>query len=101
MAILLTKETNTTPILVKGSNIELDSVYVRIVFVCNLDGSLTINFNTYLNHTLFLEGKEIETDIKNITYNFVINEFETQSLETALNYMFGVFTELGYSASII
>jgi len=101
MALLLTKQTNTTPILIKGSNIELDSLYVRIIFICNLDGSLTVTYNTYLNHDLFLENKTIDTDVKNTTYNFVISETETQSLETALNYMWQVFTDLGYNTTII
>jgi hypothetical protein len=48
-----------------------------------------------------LAGKEIATDIQNMTYNFVILETETQSLEVALLYMQTVFTELGYNAAIV
>jgi hypothetical protein len=48
-----------------------------------------------------LAGKEIATDIQNMTYNFVILETETQSLEVALLYMQTVFTELGYNATIV
>lgn len=99
MGLLLTK--NTTQINVKGTDIELNSVYVRIVFTCNLDGSLSVTYKTYLNHDGFLAGKEIATDIMNIPYDFVILTTETQSLETALNYMHTVFTELGYTATII
>jgi hypothetical protein len=99
MALLLSK--NTTQINVQGTDIELSSVYVRIVFTCQLDGSLTITYKTYLNFDQFLAGKEIATDIQNMTYNFVILETETQSLEVALLYMQQVFIELGYTAEIV
>jgi hypothetical protein len=48
-----------------------------------------------------LLGKEIATDIVNMTYNFVILETETQSLEVALLYMQQVFIDLGYTAEIV
>jgi hypothetical protein len=99
MALLPSK--NTTQINVQGTDIELTSVYVRIVFTCQLDGSLTITYKTYLNFDSFLTGKEIATDIINMTYNFVILETETQSLEVALLYMQQVFIELGYTAEIV
>jgi len=99
MALLLSK--NTTQINVQGTDIELSSVYVRIVFTCQLDGSLTITYKTYLNHDAFLAGKEIATDIVNMTYNFVISGIETQSLEVALLYMQQVFIKLGYNAAIV
>jgi hypothetical protein len=99
MALLLSK--NTTQINVQGTDIELSSVYVRIVFTCQLDGSLTITYKTYLNHDAFLAGKEIATDIVNMTYNFVISGIETQSLEVALLYMQQVFIGLGYNAAIV
>ena len=99
MALLLTK--NTTQINVQGTDIELTSVYVRIVFTCQLDGSLTITYKTYQDFAAFLAGKEIATDIQNMTYNFVILETETQSLEVALLYIQTVFTELGYNAAIV
>ena len=99
MALLLSK--NTTQINVQGTDIELSSVYVRIVFTCQLDGSLTITYKTYQDFAAFLAGKEIATDIQNMTYNFVILETETQSLETALLYMRTAFSELGYTAEIV
>jgi hypothetical protein len=99
MALLLSK--NTTQINVQGTDIELSSVYVRIVFTCQLDGSLTITYKTFQDFAAFLAGKEISTDIQNMTYNFVILETETQSLEVALLYMQTAFSELGYTAEIV
>jgi hypothetical protein len=99
MALLLSK--NTTQINVQGTDIELSSVYLRIVFTCQLDGSLTITYKTFQDFAAFLAGKEIATNIQNMTYNFVILETETQSLETALLYMRTAFSELGYTAEIV
>jgi hypothetical protein len=99
MALLLSK--NTTQINVQGTDIELSSVYVRIVFTCQLDGSLTITYKTFQDFAAFIAGKEIATDIQNMTYNFVILETETQSLEVALLYMQTAFSELGYTAEIV
>jgi hypothetical protein len=99
MALLLSK--NTTQINVKGTDIELSSVYVRIVFICNLDGSLTVTYKTYQNADAYLAGKEISTDVINMTYNYVILPTETQSLDIALLYMQNEFTQLGYNAIIV
>lgn len=99
MALQLSK--NTKAILVQGTDIELTSIYVRIIFTCNLDGSLTVTYKTYLNADAYLAGKEIATDVVNMTYNFVILPTETQSLETALLYMQNEFILLGYNAAII
>jgi len=99
MALQLSK--NTKAILVQGTEIELTEIYVRIVFTCNLDGSLTITYKTYQNADAYLAGKEIATDVINITYNFVILPTETQSLETALLYMQNEFIQLGYNAIVV
>ena len=99
MALLLSK--NTTQINVKGTDIELSSVYVRIVFTCNLDGSLTVTYKTYQNADAYLAGKEIATDVINMTYNYVILPTETQSLDIALLYMQNEFSQLGYNAIIV
>lgn len=99
MALQLSKNTKT--ILVQGTDIELTDIYVRIVFTCNLDGSLTVTYKTYQNTDAYLAGKEIATDLVNMTYNFVILPTETQSLETALLYMQNEFINLGYNAIVV
>lgn len=99
MALQLSK--NTKPILVQGTDIELVSIYVRIIFTCNIDGSLTVNYKTYLNADAYLAGKEIATDVVNMTYNFVILETETQSLDTAFLYLQMAFINLGYNAIVV
>jgi hypothetical protein len=99
MALQLSK--NTTPILVQGTDIELTEIYVRIVFTCNLDGSITVTYKTYQNADAYLAGKEISTDVINMTYNYVLLPTETQSLDIALLYMQNEFIQLGYNATIV
>ena len=99
MGLLLTK--NTKQINVKGTDIELNSVYVRIAFTCNYDATISVTFKTYLSHNAFTENNEIYTDVLNIPYEFSILDTETQSLDVALEYMKNKFTELGYNAIII
>lgn len=99
MGILLTK--NTTSILIKGTEIELNSVYVRIAFTCNYDGTIAVNFKTYLSENAFLENNEIFTNVPQMNYNFSLEPTEQQSLETALLYMQLKFLELGYFAQIV
>ena len=99
MALQLSK--NTKAILVQGTDIELTEIYVRIVFTCNLDGSLTVTYKTYQNADAYLAGKEISTDVINMTFNYVILPTETQSLDIALLYMQNEFIQLGYNAIIV
>jgi hypothetical protein len=99
MAIQLSK--NTKAILIQGTDIELTDIYVRIVFTCNLDGSITVTYKTYQNADAYLAGKEIATDVVNMTYNYVLLPTETQSLDIALLYMQNEFIQLGYNAIIV
>ena len=99
MALQLSK--NTKAILVQGTDIELTEIYVRIVFTCNLDGSITVTYKTYQNADAYIAGKEIATDVINMTYNYVILPTETQSLDIALLYMQNEFIQLGYNVVIV
>lgn len=100
MGILITPNTET--IKIKGTDIELNSVYARIEFTAHPDGStISVTFKTYKDQSFFLIGEELFTTINAKTFDFAILETEKQSIETALNYMSQRFTELGYSATII
>jgi len=117
MGILITKGTDRTlidsetqesyivaalPIFIKGTDIELDSVYARIEFKALPDGStISVTFKTYKDQSFFLSGQELDTTINVQTFDFAILETETQSIETALSYTAQRFTEMGYTATII
>ena len=100
MGILLTK--NTTPILIKGTDIELNSVYIRVSVNCSFDGkTISISCKTYVDYLLYLQDKNIITDINHLNYDFAILETETQSIDIALLYMQNKFIELGFNATIV
>jgi len=89
-------------IFIKGTDIELDSVYARIEFKALPDGStISVTFKTYKDQSFFLSGQELDTTINVQTFDFAILETETQSIETALTYTAERFTEMGYTATII
>jgi len=89
-------------IFIKGTDIILPNVYARMQFTANPDGRTIIaSFKTYLNHDKFTEGKEIDTTIHVLNFDFSILETEVQSLEVALNYSIQKFIDLGYNAEII
>lgn len=100
MGLLLTK--NTKSILIQGTDIELNSVYVRVSVNCPFDGkTISVSFKTFANYDVYLQGKEIFTDINHLNYEFTILDTEIQSIDTALIYMQNVFIELGYNADIV
>lgn len=100
MGLLLTK--NTKAILIQGTDIELNSVYVRASVNCPFDGkTISVSYKTFANYDVYLQGKEILTDINHLNYEFTISETEIQSIDTALIYMQNKFIELGYNAEIV
>lgn len=100
MGLLLTK--NTKAILIQGTDIELNSVYVRVSVNCPFDGkTISVSFKTFANYDVYLQGKEIFTDINHLNYEFTILDTEIQSIDTALIYMQNKFIELGYNADIV
>jgi hypothetical protein len=88
-------------IFIKGTDIELANVYARMQFTSNPDGrTIVASFKTYLNQDKFIEGKEIDTTIQTLNFDFVILETEVQSLDVALSYSAAKFIDLGYNAEI-
>ena len=100
MGILLTK--NTKPILIQGTDIELNSVYIRVSVNCSFDGkTISVSSKTFVDYLLYLQDKNIITNINHLNYDFAILETETHSIETALIYMQNKFIELGFNAEIV
>jgi hypothetical protein len=90
------------PIHIKGTTIELTSVYARASFSCLADGkTISVQFKTYVNHQAFLDGTEVLVDINQLSFDFVILDTEIQSLDVALIYSRNRFIEMGYEALIL
>jgi hypothetical protein len=91
-----------TPIFIKGTEIELENVYVRIEFKASLNGqTLTIYPSVFLNEFEYSEGNELATNVNTNAFEVAILETEIQSIETALSYSIEKFIDYGFSAEII
>lgn len=100
MALQLTP--NTESIKIKGTDIELTSIYARASFVAQPDGTtISVSFKTYLDADKFTQGEEIATNLVHTSFDFAILESEEQSLQVALDYSIVRFNELGYNAVIV
>lgn len=88
-------------IYIKGTDIELASVYGRASLICLEDGkSISIIVKTYMNYEAYKNANELMTDINYLSFDFVILETETQSIDVALQYAKNRFIELGYTCEI-
>jgi len=90
-----------TSIFIKGTEIELENVYVRIEFKASLDGqTLTIYPSVFLNQEEYSEGNELTTNINTNPFEVAILETEIQSIDTALSYSIEKFIDYGFNAKI-
>jgi hypothetical protein len=93
--------TDAKTIHIKGTDIELQSVYGRASLICLQDGiTISVTINTYLNYDSYKNANELMTDINYLSFDFTILETETQSINVALEYAKNRLIELGYSCEI-
>jgi hypothetical protein len=101
MALIITSTTNN-PIHIKGTAIELASVYNRLEFACRPNGtSMEIAFYTYADRAAYLAGDSLPTDlpIGNLTKD-IDPETQTQDLDAAHVLAKDWYESLGYVVSI-
>ena len=91
----------TSAIHIKGTDIELDSIYGRASLICSQDGlTISVSVKTYMDYYAYKNANEVVTDINQLSFDFVISETEPQSIEVGLEYAKNRFIELGYSCEI-
>ena len=99
MGLIISK--GTSAIHIKGTDIELASVYGRASLVCSQDGiTISVSVKTYFDYNAYKNASELTTDINQLSFDFVILETETQSIDVALQYAKNRFIELGYNCVI-
>lgn len=92
---------NEKAIHIKGTDIELQSVYGRASLICSQDGeTISVIVKTYMNYDAYKNANELMTDINQLSFEFVILPTETQSIDVALEYAKNRFIELGYNCEI-
>ena len=86
---------------IKGTDIELQSVYGRASLICLQDGlTISVSVKTYIDYYSYKNANELMTDINQLSFDFVISETETQSIDVGLQYAKNRFIEMGYSCEI-
>ena len=100
MGLIISKNANA--IHIKGTDIELASVYGRASLVCSQDGiTISVIIKTYIDYNAYKNSSELMTDINQLSFDFVILPTETQSIDVALEYAKNRFIEMGYNCEII
>jgi hypothetical protein len=93
--------TDVKKIHIKGTDIELASVYGRASLICSQDGfTINVTIKTYYDYYAYKNASELTTDINQLSFDFVILPTETQSIDVALEYAKNRFIELGYNCEI-
>ena len=86
---------------IKGTDIELQSVYGRASLICSQDGfTISVTIKTYYDYYAYKNASELTTDINQLSFDFVILETEIQSIDVALEYAKNRFIEMGYNCVI-
>jgi hypothetical protein len=93
--------TDAKKIHIKGTDIELQSVYGRASLICSQDGlTISVSVKTYMDYYAYKNASELTTDINQLSFDFVILETETQSIQVGLEYAKNRFIEMGYTCEI-
>ena len=92
---------NSKVIHIKGTDIELPSVYGRASLICLQDGvTINVTIKTYMDYYSYKNASELTTDINQLSFDFMILKTETQSVQVGLEYAKNRFIELGYNCEI-
>lgn len=96
---LLVSATAEKKILIKGTEIELPSVYVRLEYAGRANGiTLEIAASTYASKEAFKDGAgAIFTDVQQGAFSVELTEGQTQDLASAELYSKLAFEQMGYN----
>jgi hypothetical protein len=95
---LLVSATADKKILIKGTEIELPSVYVRLEYAGRANGvTLEIAAATYASHEAYKDGAgAIFTDVQQGGFQVELQEGQMQDLSSAELYSKLAFEQMGY-----
>lgn len=98
---LLVSATAEKKILIKGTEIELPSVYVRLEYAGRANGiTLEIAATTYASHEAYKSGAgAIFTDVQQGGFSVELQEGQMQDLSSSKLYSKLAFEQMGYLVS--
>lgn len=100
---LLVSATAEKKILIKGTEIELSSVYVRLEYGARANGiTLEISATTFASKEAFKDGVgAIFTDVQQGSFSVKLVEPQMQDLSSAEFYAKANYEELGYVVEVL
>ena len=100
---LLVSATAEKKILIKGTEIELPSVYVRLEYAGRANGvTLEIAASTYASYEAYKDGAgAIFTDVQQGSFSVELVAPQMQDLTSAELYAKLAFEQIGYSVDIL
>lgn len=94
---LFVTPTEEKKIYIKGTPMELSSVYLRVEFASRIDGkTMEIANYTYFDKAAYTEGTVLPTDLPAGSLTIQLEEGLTQDPATALSYMKLALEQQGY-----
>lgn len=97
---LIVKSTEEKKIFIKGTPMELSSVYLRVEFASRADGkTMEIANYTYFDKAAYAEGTVLPTDLPAGSLTIQLEEGLTQDPATALSYMKLALEQQGYTVT--
>ena len=99
---LLINSNGDKQITIDGTNINLDSIYLRIAFNALVDGkTCEVALYSFASKDMFIEKKPIYTNVPTSNLYVMVDELETQSIDFVLLHLKKYFEdELGYIVQI-
>ena len=86
---------------VRGTDIDLNSVYVRLEFSCRKNGKMIEVYSYYfLNKQKYLENDYLNVDIGVYNFTINVNDINLNVLELVHNYCKDVYEDMGYNVII-
>jgi hypothetical protein len=99
---VLIKSTDLKKIHIKGTEIELSMVYIRIEFNAKANGSdIEIRFKCFQNKNTYKDNNRLPTDLPLNTYYAKIDtEIKTQNIDVVHEIVKDYFESIGYECII-
>jgi hypothetical protein len=98
---LIISSTETKKIFVKGTPIELETIYGRVEFSSRLNGkTIEIGMASFYDKPGYVANNFLNTDLPEQTITVEIQANEEQNVETALAYMALFLGQQGYVVEI-
>jgi hypothetical protein len=98
---LIIKPKGENKIIISGTDVELPSVYARLVYRADQDGkTMEIGYYFFTNKEQFKADKIVNVDVPQNSFHVQLAEGESQTLEQAQICAIEGFNKIGFNAEV-